>query len=272
MSRTHVDPGFEPRIADWLEADPDVSPPEVLATVYAAFPSIPQRRASRVPWRFPSMTTFAKVAVAAVAVIAVGTLGIIALQPSGGSVAGSAPSPPPSPSPLPTPVPSPTAAPSMPPPLSETFTSPSNGISIDYPAGWRTKPATQPWTTAYPNFEDPTADKMYDGSLTDHLFIMLASQPLAGKTGGQWAADTLALDGCVQTQPVTIDGASGVVGIECNAAAVTSGGRGYLVVVYTSGDEPWIGEIYDRAWFEQLLTTIHLPPEDAAGVSPSPAE
>ena len=38
-----------------------------LATVLAAFPSIPQRRASRVPWRFPSMTTFAKVAVAAVA-------------------------------------------------------------------------------------------------------------------------------------------------------------------------------------------------------------
>ena len=55
--------------------------------------------------------------------------------------------------------------------------------------------ATEPWTTAWPNFEDPTGDFMYDGPLTDHLFILLASQPLAGKTGDQWAADTLAAEG-----------------------------------------------------------------------------
>ena len=90
MSRL-PEPGFDPRIADWLEADPDFAPAEVLRTVLTAFPSIPQRRASRLPWRFPPMTTFAKVAVAAVVVIAVGTVGIIALQPSGGRIAGSAP-------------------------------------------------------------------------------------------------------------------------------------------------------------------------------------
>ena len=96
MSRMPADPDFEPRVADWLEDDPDSAPGAVLATVLAAFPSIPQRRASRVPWRFPSMSTFAKVAVAAVAVIAVGTVGIIALQPSGGRTVGSASSPSPS--------------------------------------------------------------------------------------------------------------------------------------------------------------------------------
>ena len=90
MSRYPADPDFEPRVADWLEADPDIAPAPVLSTVLAAFPSIPQRRASRVPWRFPPMSTFAKLAVAAVAVIAVGTVGIIALQPSGGRTAGSA--------------------------------------------------------------------------------------------------------------------------------------------------------------------------------------
>ena len=47
-----TDPDFEPRVADWLEADPDHAPAPVLSTVLAAFPSIPQRRASRVPWRF----------------------------------------------------------------------------------------------------------------------------------------------------------------------------------------------------------------------------
>ena len=41
----HLDPAFDPRIADWLEADPDRAPREVLDTVLAALPSIPQRRA-----------------------------------------------------------------------------------------------------------------------------------------------------------------------------------------------------------------------------------
>ena len=57
MSRYPTDPDFEPRVADWLEADPDLAPAPVLSTVLAAFPSIPQRRASRVPWRFQSMST-----------------------------------------------------------------------------------------------------------------------------------------------------------------------------------------------------------------------
>ena len=47
----HSDPGFDPRIADWLEADPDHAPPEVLRTVESALPSIPQRRVLRLPWR-----------------------------------------------------------------------------------------------------------------------------------------------------------------------------------------------------------------------------
>ncbi len=45
------DPGFDPRIADWLETDPDHAPAEVLRTVESALPSIPQRRALRLPWR-----------------------------------------------------------------------------------------------------------------------------------------------------------------------------------------------------------------------------
>jgi hypothetical protein len=40
---------FDDRIADWLEDDPTVAPTQVLDTVLAALPSIPQRRASA-PW------------------------------------------------------------------------------------------------------------------------------------------------------------------------------------------------------------------------------
>ncbi|MEO5703953.1 MAG: hypothetical protein ABIR64_03035, partial [Candidatus Limnocylindrales bacterium] len=61
------DPMFDPRIADWLETDPTDAPAQVLTTVLAAVPSISQRRASRVPWRFPTMFSSARLATASIA-------------------------------------------------------------------------------------------------------------------------------------------------------------------------------------------------------------
>ena len=97
MSRTFMDHDFEPRVADWLEADPDLAPPEVLATVRAAFPSIPQRRASRLPRRFQTMNRFALLGTAA-AIVAVVGLGGFALSsrspgPTTGTTTTQTPSP-----------------------------------------------------------------------------------------------------------------------------------------------------------------------------------
>ena len=73
MSRRSTSPEFDPRIADWLEDDPDDAPDAALETVLAAFPSIPQRRTLRVPWRTRPMTSPARVAAAAlVGVLAIG--------------------------------------------------------------------------------------------------------------------------------------------------------------------------------------------------------
>ena len=55
---------FDQRIADWLEDDPNLAPRQVIETVLAAYPSIPQRR--RAPWRFPTMTLTFRLATAAV--------------------------------------------------------------------------------------------------------------------------------------------------------------------------------------------------------------
>jgi hypothetical protein len=65
-------PDFEPRVADWLEDDPHEAPRQVLATVLAAIPSIPQaRRGPFAPWRSSRMTMYTRLAAAAiVAVIA----------------------------------------------------------------------------------------------------------------------------------------------------------------------------------------------------------
>ena len=134
------------------------------------------------------MSSFAKLAVAAIAVIAVGALGAIVLRPDRTGTVGSAPTP------SPTPVSTPSA--SSPPPLTESFTSSMHGISLAYPAGWTTQAATEPWTTGWPDFGTPFGDFMYDPTQTDHLFIGIASQPLAGKSAEQWVAETIAADDC----------------------------------------------------------------------------
>ena len=77
-----ADPGFDPRIADWLEDDPDRAPSIVLETVVAAFPSIPQRRSWRSRWRTSPMPRFA-LAAAALALLAIGVVAILARPISG---------------------------------------------------------------------------------------------------------------------------------------------------------------------------------------------
>src|SRR5690242_4466807 len=67
--RSVPDPGFDQRIADWLEEDPDRAPATVLETVNAAVPSISQRRVWRMPRRSDPMF---KIAIASAAIVLLG--------------------------------------------------------------------------------------------------------------------------------------------------------------------------------------------------------
>lgn len=81
-------PEFDQRIADWLEADPTTAPGDVISTVAAALPSIPQaRRGLLAPWRFTEMSNLARaaVAVAIVAIVGVGVLAFNLRAPTTGS-------------------------------------------------------------------------------------------------------------------------------------------------------------------------------------------
>jgi hypothetical protein len=116
MSRIQADPDFEPRVAEWLEDDLEHAPEAVLETVLAAFPSIPQRRVMRLPWRFPTMNRF--ILVAAVVVLA-------ALAGMGTIVVGSR-----TPDrPVPAPVPS--ASPSPSPMTFQAFAAARNAICVE---------------------------------------------------------------------------------------------------------------------------------------------
>ena len=50
------------------------------------------------------------------------------------------------------------------------FTSTINGITIDYPAGWRTSPATEPWTDRVVTFGDSDVDFIFDPDLQEDLY------------------------------------------------------------------------------------------------------
>lgn len=270
--------GFD-RLAEAFMADgPTVLADRVFDAAFDEVHVTRQRRVLwRVPWRFPTMNTFAKFAVAAVAVIAIGFVGLSMLRPAGtgpGSPS-TAPSPTvdptatPSPTAEPTPTPEPTPQPT-PAALTGQFTSERHGYAISVPADWSTRPAETAWTSGYVDFGQPGADLIYDPVLESDLFLAIASQPLGERTPAEWeaeiwqmvVADEPAAAGCAtDAQPVTIDGATGSI---CNAVAlVTEGGRGYWVMLYTSGDEAWINDTYDETWFASVLATVSLIPEGA---------
>jgi hypothetical protein len=274
----NVNRDLERQLADFYESEaPPRAPDWVLRSALQTIDTTRQRRVLiRVPWRFPNMNSFAKVAVAAVVVIAVGIVGLSFLRPASPSEVGGLPTASPSPSSSPTPSPSPSPSPSLTAPaLTETFTSERHGFSISYPTGWVPRPATDPWTTGFPNFGSTNADVIYDPVLQDHLFLMVASQPLAGKTGAQWVDELLtalaSADDCgPPIEPVTIDGNQGQ---QCGSlAAVSAGDRGYVIVLYTSGDDPAAVAGYDQAYFNDILATLQLTPEDAVDASPSASQ
>jgi hypothetical protein len=264
---------LERRIADFYATEAQQRAPDrVLASVLDATEFTRQRHALiRVPWRFQIMNSYAKAAIAAVAVIAIGAVGIAVLRPGNSPGAGGqAVTPSPEPSPSPSLSSRPTSPPIPAPALTQTFTSVLHGISMSYPEGWIAQAATEPWTDEVLFFRVPQGDFLYDPARTDHLFLTLASQPIGDATPDEWVAQKLTLEECSVTEPFIVDGATGLIGADdCNVAAVTTEGRGYLIWLYTSGDEPSLSVTYDRAWFEDVLATVQLLPEDALSVAPS---
>jgi hypothetical protein len=198
------------------------------------------------------MNLQARLAVAAVAIVAIGAVGC-----AGGQAET------PSPSLSPSATGGPTSSPASAPPLTQTFTSTLHGISVSYPEGWTAQAATEPWTdSTFPLlFDGPQADFLYDPTLTSDLFLTIASQPIGDSTPEDWVAEQMASDeGCAATEPITVDAADGLIGDGCNVAVVTTAGRGYWIQLYTGDDAP---VIYDLAWFEEVLATVQLEPEDA---------
>jgi hypothetical protein len=256
------------QLSDFLRDGPDELP-------YASFDAVRDRteltrqRVVIGPWRLPEMNKIVTIGLGAAAVVVLVFVGAQFFGSStgiggqgGGPTATIEPTPTPEPS-----VPSTTA-----PPLTGSFTSTQHGISMSYPEGWTTQAATEPWTDpTFPlEFGEPHADLMYDSTLEHNLFLTVASQPIGDSTPEDWVAEQMASgEGCSETEPIDLNGANGLIGVEgCDVVVVTTAGRGYWIQLYTSGDDPLAVAAYDRAWFEEVLATVQLSPEDAVDALP----
>ena len=183
------------------------------------------------------------------------------------SVRAVAPSASPSLTPAATATTEPSPSPMSAPPLTQRFTSTLHGFSVSYPEGWTAEAATEPWTggPSSHSFADPQADRLYHPTLTDHLFLTIASQPIGDSTPKDWIAEQMAdSPECTATEPIAVGEASGLIGSEgCDLAVVTTDGRGYWISLRASKDDPSAVAPFDRAWFEEVLATVQLHPEDA---------
>jgi hypothetical protein len=211
------------------------------------------------PWRLPTMNKLVPIGLGAAAVVGILVVGAQLLPLGSGLGAASSPSVTATPSVA---APSPSDSVSGP-PFTETFTSERTGITMSYPNGWVARPGTEPWTTGVPDYLSNAGDVVYDATRGEGaLWIAVASQPLGESAPEAWAAETIALDdGCTATEPITIDGASGLIGAgACTRAVVTTDGRGYFIWLYTGGDDPSLAVTYDEAWFKAFLATVQLQP------------
>lgn len=263
-------------IRSWLHEDRHEDVSRVAGAVLDLLITTPQRRS---PWwparRIPFMNKIVSLGLGAAAVVAALVIGAQVLGPPAPGDVGGVPSASPSPTPAPTathePSPSPPASAA---PLTESFTSTVHGISVSYPEGWIARAATEPWTDClYCTLvlSNPQVDVLHHPVHGDGLFLRIASQPIGESAPEDWVAAQMASDErCTTTEPIIVDGATGLSGGEtCDVAVVTTAGRGYHIDLYMSPDDRDLVAQYDRAWFEEVLATVQLHPEDAVDVAPS---
>ena len=251
---------FDNRIADWLEDDPVEAPPQVLETVLAAVPSIPQRRASG-PFGRALFWPGLRFAPAA-ATIVVAALLLVGLALS---VIG------PPPSPTPTPVATPISL--------VSFESPLYGYSISHPEGWRVTPANERIAGINPPFVDTGVADQFNGVSggpnANTTIVAAMSEVAVGTTLDRWTGQTAGAVCGTPTEPketIQVAGLPATVSTfaRCNSyfhiwVTLVRGTQAFHIV--------WLNfsgtETADRALLDRVLATFVLP-ETQSAVTPAP--
>ena len=167
--------------------------------------------------------------------------------------------------------------PVSPPPLTQTFTSPMHGISVSYPEGWTARAATEPWTDRLElalavhrcrlhRRAAPTRPTTTTCSCASPRSRSANPRPRTGSRS-RWRATIDARPPSRSPSTAPPD----------SSAATTChlGGRHnrrprlLASSLCTSRRRPRPPSLpYDRAWFEEVLATVQLQPEDAVDAAP----
>jgi hypothetical protein len=257
---------FDPRIADWLEGDPNTAPEQTLEIVLAAFPSIKQRHGSRLPWRFSAMPTSFKLALGAAAVFVVVLGGALALGPRSPNGVGG-PGSTPSPSPITTQPPSSPEAQATVPTEWTHYASSRFAYSADYPTAWGVTPATSDW----PSIGIPDHGGVSVDDFGPRPFgIQLTVSSVLLKTDADTAARIAEIDSLNQAfcnpvssrHSITIDGTTlrqdeQLCADDVNVIEVVGAGRGRFYQI-TFGQTTTPLTATDRATFDRILASFRF--------------
>jgi hypothetical protein len=151
-----------------------------------------------------------------------------------------------------------------------TFSSIHHELTIDYPAGWKVRPATEPWTQGAVTFDASNVDVIFDPSLGDDVYLALVSEPLGGEAGPDWVDSAVPASTGICADATggngggfTLDDAEGWIGNCGNSSmggsyvAVATDTRGYLIYLHHTRERA-LDKTYDEDFFEDLLATVDL--------------
>jgi hypothetical protein len=255
---------FDQTARAWLDDGPTRMSDRALLSAFEEIHTTRQRRAIWPAWRATPVSSFIRLATAAVLVVGVGLLAITVVPrlPDGPSVGG--------------PSPSPSAAQAVDfPNLTKTFVSPRNGFSIKHPDRVALTPAEQLWgfskqvddafdvvdTGLGAVFKGASAGIAYDFiasadiSIDEWVDDLISGDYIAGKPDQSPGACGVPRS---QQAEITIDGQSGRIS-ECPneiEATVVFGGRAYYFTLSHNRSDA-------RAVFDAFAATIDLTPETA---------
>jgi hypothetical protein len=168
------------------------------------------------------------------------------------------------------------------------FTSPLQGIAIDYPSGWQVRPATEPWAYDAVGFDAPDIDVIYDPEFQDDVYIGLASGPIGMQSnppdssfgleaatrmcdaanwgGGDWgggAGSQGIVLGRLSLPTEDIRGWAGYCHVHPDGPMnhytfVATPTRGYVIFLHLGQES--LTPSFDGRGFEALLETVELLP------------
>ena len=181
----------------------------------------------------------------------------------------------------------PTPVTQPPSPFTERFDSALHSLSIGYPAGWRTRAATEPWGHDEVVFGAPDVDVIFDPTRQEDLYLAVISEPLGDTSGSDWGYDMwMNLESVGICAPAYGSG-GGHAGSGAGSANTVHGNdawfehcgtpvgtdevvivatatRGYIINLHVADDRRLQATYgHDADWFDAALETVDLRPEDA---------